>query len=164
EDRLAVAVVVLHGGFYNHVLLARFEVYRFGMQNILVLVEVLDKGGYPPFVSERGLSIRAQVIELDLQTLVQKGELAQPGGNSLKTEIQRLEDPVVRHEGDLRTPAVRLSCLADFRYRFPSLVALFVDSAPAPALQVKSPAESIHHRAPDAVHAARALVAIVARL
>src|SRR5262249_26262496 len=82
EDFLVVAVVVLDRNLDREVLLtSRFvEIDRLGMQNILVLVEMLDEFCDAAEVEKLMslLSLGALIGNRDLDTLVEKGLLAQP--------------------------------------------------------------------------------------
>ena len=129
EDGFAVAVVVLHGGFDDDVLLARLKVDRFRVKHGLVRVQVLDERGDPAFVLEDVAPVGAQVLEDDLQPLVEEGQFAQPGGDGVVAELERLEDLVVRLEGDLGSPPLGRPGLPELRHRLAPFVALLEDLA-----------------------------------
>ena len=118
----------------------------------------------PPVLEAVPLPLDAVVVERDGHARVEERQLAQPLGERVEAELNRLEDHPVREEADLRPALLRLAGDLDVGHRVAVVVHLVVDQAVAPNLEVERLGEGVHHRDADAVQAARHLVAVVVEL
>src|SRR4030095_1097213 len=104
-----------------------------------------------------GLAV-ALVIDGDENSAVEERELAQPLRQGVEAVFRCLENLRVGFESNLR--ATSLSGACDFE-RFdwrPTLVALLIDLAIAPDLEIEPLRQRVHHGYADAVQPARHLV------
>ena len=102
EDLLVIGVVVLQGYFYINPSLFPLDEDWFGVETILVSIEVLDKGDDSSFVVEiMMLSIFPLIVDRDPYSGVEEGHFPEPLGKNIKGKLGRFEDFVVRKKGDL---------------------------------------------------------------
>ena len=106
----------------------------------------------------------ALVVDRDADAAVQERELAQPLREDVEAELGGLEDQRVGLEGDLRAALLGLADLGERRLGLAALVALRVDLAVAPDLDLEHLGERVHDRDADAVQAARDLVGALVEL
>ena len=163
-DRLGVAVVPLQRDLDVDAVLLAVHVDRLVVDGRLVLVQVLDEGDDPALVEELVRLAVALVVERDRHAAVQEGELAQPLGERVEAVLRRLEDLRVGLERDLRAALLRGPGDLEVGHRRAALVALLVDLAVAPDLQVEHLRQRVDDRHADAVQPARDLVAVVVEL
>src|SRR5947208_16017707 len=114
EDRLLVGGVPLHRHLDGTLLGVSLEVDESLVDRILRLVDVGDEVADAVLVVELdGLSVRALVDELDVQTLREERGLPQPLGNSRRLDVELLEDLGIGQERDRRARRVALRHLPD---------------------------------------------------
>src|SRR5207245_9639895 len=123
----------------------------------LGFIEVLDERHDPALVAEHLLlgQLLALVLERDLQTLVQEGQLAQALGQDVEAKLRALEDLGVRLERDLRAAPFGLAGNLQGSGGLAPLVALLEDLAVLPDLHLPPLRARGHSRAPTPVEAAR---------
>ena len=103
EDGLLVAVVVLHGDLDADPVTLAFEVDRGGVQGVAALVEEGDELD-DSALEQVGVDAPAALVPgVDLQALVEEGQLAQAVGDQLHVEVHGLEDLPVGPELNHRT-------------------------------------------------------------
>ena len=127
-------------------------------------VQVLDEGDQAAFVTEVVALAAAFVVDLDAQAGVQEGELAQALREYVERKIGRLEDLVVRPEGDLGPRLVGGADRFQRRLRLPALIDLSPDLAVAPDLERELGRQRVDHGHAHAVQAAGYLVGAVVEL
>jgi hypothetical protein len=142
------------------------EVDGLGVDQLPVLVEVFDEAAHASVELEqvRLRGVGAVVGDRNLQSLVQEGELAQPVGQQVEAELDALEDLPVRLEPHQRAVPVGLPDHLHRRLGNPPRVALRVDAAVLVDGDLHPLREGVHHRAADAVQAARDLVGALVEL
>ena len=91
-DGLGVAVVPLQRHLGIDAVLLAAHVNRFLVDGGLVLVQVSDEGDDAALVMELMALAVALVVERDLNTAVEEGQLPQPLGECVEAENQRLEN------------------------------------------------------------------------
>jgi hypothetical protein len=165
KDRLGVGVVVLQRNLHGHVVTLGLHVDRLFVQDLLALVQVLDELGDASDILEllvlalTGLRIgRALVGQVNLQALVQEGQLTQPLGQGVVVVLRDREDRLVRKEVDLRSQALRRSHLTQLADRVTLRVVLRPGKAVAPYLDVELLAQRVDAAHADAMQTARHLV------
>ena len=158
EDELLVPVVVLEGHLDLDVAAPALEGEHPGMHRRLVVVQVLDELADATGVVEGDLLLVPLVLELDLESLVQEGELAEPVREDVEGERGDLEDLRVRLEADRRPALRRLLAGLEVALRLPPVVALRVDAAVAADLHLEPLGQRVHDRDADPVEPARDLV------
>ena len=118
----------------------------------------------PPSVLELVALAVALVVDGDEDAAVQERELAQALRERVEAVFGGLENLRVGLERDLRAAALRRAGDLEVGDRSAALVALLVDLAVAPDLEVEPLRQRVDHRHADAVQAARHLVAVVVEL
>ena len=161
---LGIAGVVLEGQLDDDVVLLGFEIDRPGVEDGLVLVEVLDELDDAALVLELVGFVDPLVGDRDPDAAVEEGQLPHPLGQDLEIELGRLEDLVVGPERDLGPGLLGLADLLELGQRDAALVALGVDPAVALDLEVEPLGQGVDDRDADAVQAARDLVGLVVEL
>ena len=162
--RLGVAVVPLQRDLDVDAVLLAVHVDRLVVDRRLVLVQILDEGDDPAFVEELVRLAVALVVERDGDAAVQERELAQPLRERVEAEFRRLEDLRVGLERDLGAALLGRAGDLEIALRRAALVALLVDLAVAPDLEIELFGQRVDDRDADAVQAARHLVAVVVEL
>ena len=130
----------------------------------LVLVQVLDEGDDAAFVLEPVVLPVALVVDRDEDAAVQKGQLTKALRQRVEAVFGGLEDLRVRLEGDLRATPLRRAGDLERAGRSAALVALLIDLAVPPDLQIETLGERVDHGHADAVQTAGDLVAVVVEL
>ena len=106
----------------------------------------------------------ALVVDGDRDAAVEERQLAQPLRQRVEAELGRLEDLLVRLEGDLGAALLGRAGDLEIGERIAALVRLGVDLPVAPDLELERLRERVDHRHADAVQTARHLVAVVVEL
>jgi hypothetical protein len=106
----------------------------------------------------------ALIVERDGDAAVQERELAEALGERVEAEFGRLEDLFIGLERDLGAALLGRPRHLEIALRRAALVALGVDLAVAPDLEIELLRQCVHDRNADAVQAARHLVAVVVEL
>ncbi len=163
-DVLGVAVVPLHRDLDEDAVALALDLDRLRRHGLLVAVEVLDERGDAALVLEAVLLAVALVLEGDEDAAVEEAELAQALREGVEAVGRGLEDLQVGLEGDLGAALVGGARLLEARLRHPAGVALAVDLALAPDLDLERLGERVHDGDADAVEAARDLVGALVEL
>src|SRR5262249_492230 len=158
EHVLLIPLVVLESDLDLDVAPTALEVQHLGMHRRLVLVDVLDELTDAPGVVEADLLFVSLVLELDLEPLVEEGELAQPVGENVEAEGRDLEDLGVRVEANRRPSVRRLLAGLQITLGLAAIVALRVEATVAPDLDLEPFGQGVHDGHSDAVEAAGYLV------
>ena len=160
EDVLLVAVVVLKGDV--DLVAVPFLAYSDGvMDGVFVLVQILDELDDAALVLENGGFALALVMQLDAHVAVQEGQLAEAVGDVVEIELRRVEDLVVRLEGDGRPVLLRLPPDLEVARGYALLVTLVVDLSVPAHLHDEPFGQGVDHRHAHAVQAPRYLVGLV---
>ena len=130
----------------------------------LFLFRCCDERDDAAFVLELVALAVALVVDGDEDAAVEERELAQPLRQRVEAVFGRLEDLRVGLERDLRAAALRRAGDLEVGERGAALVALLVDLAVAPDLEVEPLGQRVDDRHADAVQAAGHLVAVVVEL
>src|SRR5581483_6946468 len=135
-------------------------------ERLLVLVEPLHERDDPALVQVRALLrlVGALVAQRDRKPAVEEGQLAQPVLQDLPREVERLEDLGVRLEPLVRAAALGATELLQLLRGDAALEADLILRAVALHARDHPLGERVHDRDPDAVEAARNLVAAFAEL
>ena len=163
-DRLGVAVVPLQRDLDVDAVALPVHVDRLVVDRRLVQVQVLDERVDAPFVQELVALAVPFVVDRNRDAAVQEGQLAEPLRQRVEAVIGRLEDLRVRLERDSRAALLRRARDFELSGRIASLVGLLVDLPVAPDLGIECFRQRVDDRQPDAVEAARDLVAVVVEL
>ena len=163
-EGLRIAVVPLQGDLGFDAVLLAAHVDRLVVDHRLVRVEVLHERVDAALVLELVVLPLALVLERDRHPGVEEGQFAQPLGQRVVAEIERLEDRRVRKEGDLGAAPLRLAGHLERGDGPAALVGLLVDLVVAPDLELEPLGERVDDRDADAVQTARDLVALVVEL
>src|SRR5437660_5892 len=94
------------------------------------------------------------ILECDLESFVQKSELAKSLRQHIEAEVECLENLTVGLERDCRATAFGFTRHLERGSRLAALVALLEHLAVLPNLQLEPFRESVDHRDPDAVEPA----------
>ena len=166
EDRLVVAVVVLHRDLDDDPVLLRDDGDRLRVDRGLARREELDEGDDAPLVVEVVAPGRLAplVADGDLQAAIEEGQFPQALREGLEGELGRLEDLRVRLEAGPRAGPLGDADLGERLARHAAIVRLIPDLAPAADLDLAPLRQRVHHRGPDAVEPARDLVGLVVEL
>ncbi len=144
EEVFGIAVVVLKCHLQNEIGLLDFHVDRF-VERGLGFVEVIDEGDDAALVMKDLLFLFPVVLERDRQPLVEEGQFAEPLGQHVEAELQRLENLTVRLEADLRAAAFGLSGDGQRSLGLATFIPLFEDLAVLPDFQLQPFRQGIHH-------------------
>ena len=164
EDQLGVAVVPLQRDLGVDAVLVALHEDRLVVDDRLVLVQVLDERDDAAFVLELVALAVALVVDGDEDAAVEERELAQALRQRVEAVLGGLEDLRVGLERDLRAAPLRRAGDLEVGDRRAALVALLVDLAVAPDLEVEPLRQRVDDRHADAVQAAGHLVAVVVEL
>ena len=164
EDVLAVGGIVLEGQLDNDVVLGAFEEDGPGVEDVLVLVEILDELQDAALVLEIIGFAGTFVGDEDADAAVEEAQLAHALGQDLEAVFARFEDLVVGPERGLGPGLLGLAHLLKLGQRDAALVALDVDAAFRLDLQVQPLGQRVDDRDADAVQAARNFVGLVVEL
>jgi len=104
EDVFRIGVVVLQRHFNNAVFPLSGDEDRILVKQLLAPVEIFDERYDSTPIAELALAIRPLVKDRDLHARVEKGQLAQAIRQGVITELDILEDLLVRPERDLGPP------------------------------------------------------------
>src|SRR5688572_801532 len=164
EDQLGVAVVPLQRDFGVDAVFYAAHIDRLVVHVRFVLVQVLDERHDAAVVLELVALAVALVVERDHDAAVQEREFPQSLRQRVEAVLGGLEDLGVGPERDLG--AATLSCAGDLQIGqwCSALVALLIDVAVAPDLEIEPLGERIDHRHTDAVQPPGHLVAVVVEL
>ena len=116
-----------------------------------VLVEELDELADAPFVQETVVLAVALVVDHDRHAGIQERQLTQALRQGLEAEFGDLEDRGVRLERDFRAALLRRAGHLEGRAWGAALIALLVDLAVAPDLELEPLRQGVDDRNADAV-------------
>ena len=135
-----------------------------GMDGRLRLVQMLDERDDAALVHELVGFLISLILDGDVDSAVEEGELAKALREDVEAEGSRLEDEWVRLERDLGAALARDAGLLDRRFRCAPVVALEVHLPAPPHLHLERLGEGVHDRDADAVEATRDLVGSLVEL
>ena len=159
KELFVIGIIVLHGNFYIDTAFFTVEEDRFGMQGVLVPVQILDEGNDAAFIVEIVMLILFPfIVNGDPDAGIEEGEFAQPLGKDVEGKIDGLENGVVGEEGNLGAPFLRLTDRLQGSGGITVGVGLPPEFAVAADLQVQLLRQGIDHRDADAVETAGHLV------
>ena len=153
-DALAVAFVPLQRDLGLDAVALALDVDHV-VERRLRAAQVLDELDDTAAILELVVLAVALVLNGDLHTLVQEGELAQALRENVEAEVEDLEDERVGLEGDLGPALLCRAGLAQLALRLPALEALEVYLAVALDLDLEVLRERVYDRDADAVQTAR---------
>jgi hypothetical protein len=161
EEAFSISIIVLKGDLHLDAALHPFDIDGFGMNAILVLIQVFDEGDDPSFVIKLVLLIGPLIFDADEKAFIQEGQLPQTLGKRIETELGGLKDPGIGFETDLGPGMFRLPGHFEFGRDITPFIHLMVDFAVSPDLQLHVFGKGIHHGETHAVKASRDLIALI---